>query len=61
MREHASQSAQDAVAIHGLRIQHVELETQNEALRIAFDELDELQARYFSLFDMAPVGLLTLS
>ena len=60
MREHASHSAQDAGAIHDLRAQHVELETQNEALRIAYDELDELQARYFSLFDMAPVGLLTL-
>ena len=61
MREHASQSALDAGALHGLRAQHLELETQNEALRTAYLELDELQTRYFSLFDMAPVGLLTLS
>ncbi len=38
----------------------VELELQNEELRRIRDELDTLRARYFNLYDLAPVGYATM-
>jgi PAS domain S-box-containing protein len=34
---------------------------QNDNLRLAYAELDSLRARYFDLYDLAPVGYCTLS
>ena len=48
-------------AIHELRIHQIELEMQNEELRRAQVELDVARARYFDLYDLAPIGYLTLS
>ena len=48
-------------AIHELRIHQIELEMQNEELRRAQLELDVARARYFDLYDLAPIGYLTLS
>jgi PAS domain S-box-containing protein len=46
---------------HALNIQQLELEAQNNELLQSRAALDASQARYFDLYDRAPVGYLTLS
>jgi PAS domain S-box-containing protein len=44
-----------------LRVHRIELETQNEELRRTQEELEAARARYFDLYDLAPVGYCSIS
>jgi len=47
--------------LHELRVHQIELEMQNEELRRTQVAQEALQARYFDLFDLAPVGYCTVN
>jgi two-component system, cell cycle sensor histidine kinase and response regulator CckA len=54
-------SAEDARSLlHDLRVHRIELELQNEELRTSQEALEVARARYFELYDLAPVGYVTI-
>jgi len=47
--------------IHELEVHQIELESQNEQLKRTQEELEVLHSKYFDLYNLAPVGYLTLN
>jgi PAS domain S-box-containing protein len=54
-------SSDAAQTVHELQVHQIELEMQNEELRQASMALMESQARYFDLYDLAPMGLCSVN
>lgn len=60
MAEPVRPGAGSADTMHELLVHQAELEMQNEELRRLQASLETERARYFELFDLAPVGYVTL-
>lgn len=58
--EHLKNQSPDALLdlFHELHVHQIELELQNEELHQAQIEIYASKARYFELYDLAPVGIL---
>lgn len=57
----AATSSDQKKLLHELQVHQIELEMLNENLRHAQDELEKSWACYFDLYDLAPIGYLTVS
>lgn len=59
--ETASTQWQHTRLMHELQVHHIELELSNEALRMAYEEVDALHRKYADLYHFAPVPYFTLN
>jgi PAS domain S-box-containing protein len=59
--EAAALSPEESRLLHDLRVHQIELEMQNDELRQTQADLEASRARYFDLYDLAPVGYFTIS
>ena len=60
--DHMPVSPEDAERLlHELEVHQIELEMQNDELRRVQAELEASLVHYFDLYDLAPVGYLTIS
>ncbi len=55
------EAVQREISLEDLQVYQIELEMQNEELRKAQANLEVAKARYFDLYDLAPVGYCTVS
>ena len=54
----AAEKSRDAIAlVHELQVHQIELEMQNESLKLAKLETEDVLAKYSDLYDFAPMGL----
>ena len=58
---HAMSAEEIQQRFHELRVHQIELEMQNKERRAAQAKIEAERARYFDLYDLAPVGYCTLS
>ena len=49
------------VVVHELQVHEIELELQNEDLRVTQNALLESREDYFDLYDLAPVGYFSVT
>lgn len=57
----AMSAAEVRMLVHELRVHQIELEMQNDELRRTQEELALSRARYFDLYDLAPIGYLSVA
>jgi diguanylate cyclase (GGDEF)-like protein/PAS domain S-box-containing protein len=61
-KKHEAFSPEETLRIiHELQVHQIELQMQNEEMSRAQAELDAARARYFDLYDLAPIGYCTIS
>src|SRR3954471_5908431 len=59
-REESEEVHEQRRLLHELEVHKIELEMQNQALRDDREQLERSRARYAELYDLAPVGHVTL-